>query len=133
MGHDVVMSPGYPCYFDHYQSSHENEPQAWGGLNGIKDVYGFNPVPDEIPEDRRHHILGGQANLWREQIATTDHAEYMMMPRYSALSEALWSGREKSDWEKFQKKMLLQLDRYEALDYNYSESAFTPVLNLNFN
>jgi len=54
------------------------------------------------------------------------------MPRYSALSEALWSGEENSDWSRFQQKMLLQLDRYEALDYNYSESAFTPVIDLNF-
>ncbi len=130
MGHDVVMSPGYPCYFDHYQSSHEDEPQAWGGLNGIKDVYGFNPIPDEIPDGKRHYVLGGQANLWTEQIATPDQAEYMMMPRYSALSEALWSGPDKSDWARFEQKMILQLHRYEALDYNYSGSAFTPDLSI---
>ena len=132
MGHDVVMSPGYPCYFDHYQSNHADEPQAWGGLNGIKDVYGFNPIPSDIPKEKKHHILGGQANLWTEQIATPEHAEYMMMPRYSALSEALWSGPEKSNWEYFEQKMIMQMFRYEALGYNYAHSAFTPVIETDY-
>ncbi len=129
-GHDVVMSPGYPCYFDHYQSGHEDEPQAWGGLNGIRDVFGFNPIPDEIANEKSHHILGGQANLWTEQIAETEHAEYMMMPRFSALSEALWSGSETKNWERFEQKMILQLHRYEAKGYHYSESAFTPAIQV---
>jgi hexosaminidase len=132
MGHEVVMSPGYPCYFDHYQSGHVEEPQAWGGLNGIRDVYGFNPVPQEIPEEHKHYILGGQANLWTEQIATAEHAEYMMMPRYSALSEALWSGQPKKNWEAFEQKLIQQMDRYEKLGFNFARSAFTPLLHVKY-
>ena len=128
MGHDVVMSPGYPCYFDHYQSAHEAEPQAWGGLNGIKDVYGFDPVPRDIPKDKRKHILGGQANLWTEQVATPAHAEYMMMPRYSALGEVLWSGPDNTNWERFEQKMITQLNRYEGLGYHFAKSALIPRL-----
>ncbi len=125
-GHDVVMSPGYPCYFDHYQGRHDKEPQAWGGLNRLKDVYGFNPLPDEIDHSKGHHILGGQANLWTEQIETFEHVERMILPRYSALAEALWLQPEKKYWNGFKKKLSVQLKRYQHLGYRYSESAFTP-------
>ena len=31
-GHDVILTPGSHCYFDHYQSENENEPLAIGGF-----------------------------------------------------------------------------------------------------
>ena len=36
MDHDVVMTPGYPLYFDHYQAGPEGEPQAFGGMNTLR-------------------------------------------------------------------------------------------------
>lgn len=128
LGHAVVMSPGYPCYLDHYQSPHDDEPQAWGGLNGIRDLYGFDPVPAGLPASRRHLILGGQANLWTEKVATPEHAQYMLLPRYSALAEVLWSGEAKSSWEVFQTKLAVQLRRYESAGFVYANGAFSPWL-----
>ena len=40
-GHDVVMAPQKPTYFDHYQSKDPKEPQAIGGHNSLADVYAY--------------------------------------------------------------------------------------------
>jgi hypothetical protein len=48
-------------------------------------------VPAELNAEEAARILGGQANLWTEYIATGAHAEYMLFPRLAALAEAVWS------------------------------------------
>ncbi|GAA3577041.1 glycoside hydrolase family 20 protein [Snuella lapsa] len=131
-GHDVVMSPGSPCYFDHSQGKSEFEPPSWGGYNNLLKVYDFNPVPEAISKDKKHHILGGQANLWTEQIKDMKHLQYMMLPRVCALSEALWCSSDKKDKEQFIKKMDIHFDRLKELGYNYAESALTPDYNVGF-
>jgi len=132
-GHDVVMSPGSPCYFDHSQGKSEFEPPSWGGYNNLLSVYDFNPVPEEISEDKKHHILGGQANLWTEQIKTLQHIEYMLLPRLSAISEALWTRTEQKNKEYFIDKLDFHFDRLTAQGYNYAASALTPDYNVVYN
>lgn len=128
-GHDVVMVPLDYVYFDHYQGQNPCEPQAWGGFNGVKRVYSFDPVPQGIAPENAHHVLGGQANLWTESIRTSEHAEYMLLPRLAALSEALWTDTTAKDWKRFERKLDHQYDHYAAKGWNYSESAFTPYIS----
>ncbi len=35
MEHNVVMTPGKPLYFDHYQFNPDEEPVAIGGFNSL--------------------------------------------------------------------------------------------------
>ena len=132
-GHDVVMSPGSPLYFDHNQGKSEFEPPSWGGYNSLLNVYSFNPVPDDIAENKRHHILGGQANLWTEQIKSLSHIEYMMLPRLSALSEALWTSPVLKNKQEFIKKMDVHFDRFKEMNYNYAGSALSPDYEVTYN
>jgi len=129
-GHYVVMSPGSPCYLDHSQGLSVYEPDAWGGNNPLMSIYDFYPVPKELDIEGRRHILGGQVNLWTEKVATWDHVEYMTLPRLSALSEVDWTAPENKDRDFFIKKIDTQLDRFIELGYNYAESAFTPVADV---
>lgn len=125
-GHDAVLAPLNYVYFDHYQGRHPDEPQAWGGYNGIPRVYSFDPMAEGVLPGNEKHILGGQANLWTESISKADHIEYMLLPRLAALSEALWTPREEKNWERFERKLDRQYDRYAEKGWNYAESAFTP-------
>jgi hexosaminidase len=90
-GHAVVMSPGKPCYFDHYQHDPALEPIAIGGMNRLADVYAYNPVPDDLEPEAARWIMGAQGNLWSEYLYNWDKVEYMVLPRMIALSEVLWS------------------------------------------
>ncbi|NEW85104.1 MAG: family 20 glycosylhydrolase [Mariniphaga sp.] len=123
-GHDVVMTPGTPCYFDHYQGPMDQEPLAIGGYNPLNKVYGFNPVPPELDAEAAKHILGGQANLWTEYIPNFKQVEYMTFPRIAALAEALWSPKEVRNWEDFSRRIQILMKRYDQMGINYSKSAF---------
>jgi hexosaminidase len=125
-GHDVVMSPGSPCYFDHNQGRSEFEPPSWGGYNNLLKVYDFDPIPEDIRPDKVMHILGGQANLWTEQIPTLVHAQYMLLPRLCALSEALWTKQSQKNQEWFIQKIDVHFDRLSELKYNYAYSSLSP-------
>lgn len=105
MGHDVVMSPGYPCYFDHYQAGPEGEPLAIGGMNTLKNVYDYEPIPAELTEDQAKFVLGAQANIWTEYITTVSHLQYMFLPRMLALAEVVWSPAENRNWEDFNRRL----------------------------
>jgi len=123
-GHDVVMTPQSPCYFDHYQGPGNQEPVAFGGYNPLSKVYDFNPVPEELNAEAAKHILGAQANLWSENVPNIKHAEYMAFPRIAALAEVLWSPKEVHNWEDFSRRIQLFMKRYDLMGINYAKSAY---------
>ena len=124
-GHDVIMTPGSHCYFDHYQSDPATEPLAFGGYTPIKKVYAFEPVPnDSLTDEQQKHILGAQGNLWTEYIHNLKEAEYMAYPRASALAEVLWSPAGTRNWDDFSKRLLNHFRRLDALDVRYSKNIF---------
>ncbi len=119
--HYVIMTPGNPCYFDHYQSKNrENEPFAIGGYNPLKAVYEYNPVPEELPEEKQKYILGSQANVWTEYISTNRQVEYMVFPRLCALSEVVWTGDKKTGYEDFKSRLRNKhFSRLQNMNVNY--------------
>ena len=91
-GHTIVRAPVSHTYFDFYQAEPTSgEPLAIGGLLTLPTVYGFDPCEGIAPE-ARGAVLGGQAQLWTEYIATRDYLDYMAYPRACALAETLWAG-----------------------------------------
>jgi hexosaminidase len=124
MGHQVVMTPGSHCYFDHYQGDPAIEPLAIGGHTTLAKVYAYEPIPEELNADQAKLILGAQANVWTEYMPTPSHVEYMVFPRLAALSEVLWSPKEARDWGNFSKRMETQYKRYDSLGIHYALSAF---------
>jgi len=124
-GHYVVMSPGTHCYFDQYQANPATEPRAIGGYTTLKKVYSFNPVPDALSEDEEKYIMGAQANLWTEYIPNGDHAEYMVLPRMTALAEVLWLPEEKLDWKDFSHRINSFFKRFDIMGLNYSRGSYS--------
>lgn len=131
MGHDVVMTPGNPLYFDHYQGDPALEPFGIGGFNTLKRVYTYDPVPKELNKEQAKHILGAQANLWAEFIKSAVHAQYMVLPRMVALSEIVWSPKEDRDWDSFNKRLQTHFKSFDQRGLVYSKGNFrveiTPV------
>jgi hexosaminidase len=124
MKHNVVMSPGTPCYFDHYQGDPETEPRAFGGFNTLKKVYNYEPIPAEITSEDAKYVLGAQANLWTEMISTREGAEYMILPRLLALSEVLWSPKRERNWLDFNQRLQPHLVGFEQKGLHYSKGNF---------
>ncbi|MEY3498341.1 MAG: hypothetical protein RL308_10 [Bacteroidota bacterium] len=124
MGHDVIMTPGSPCYFDHYQGDPETEPLAIGGFNTLKKVYKYEPIPAELNAEQAKRVLGSQANLWTEYIPTAEQAEYMILPRMPALAEVLWSSKEQRNWENFNQRLQPHLEGFEQKGLHYSKGNY---------
>jgi hexosaminidase len=119
--HDVIMTPGNWCYFDHYQDTSKTEPIAIGGFTPVSEVYSYEPLPSQLTAEEAKYILGAQANLWTEYIATPEYAEYMAYPRACALAEVVWSPKEGKDYNDFLKRMQAHLKRLDQRNVNYAK------------
>jgi len=123
-GHDVIMCPVSHCYYDYYQANPDFEPVAIGGFTSLKKVYSFEPVPEELDEIQAKHVLGGQGNIWTEFIPTPEQAEYMALPRMTALAEVLWSPVELIDWDSFRERLETQEKRFYLMGVNFSQGSW---------
>jgi len=122
-GHDVIMTPGNWCYFDHSQIKNDDSVTI-GGYLPINKVYAYEPIPASLSNQEAMHILGAQANVWTEYIGNEKKLEYMLFPRISALSEVLWSPKEKRNWLNFEPRLQNEFKRYDWLKINYSKAYF---------
>ena len=125
MGHDAIMTPNTFFYLDYYQSlDKENEPLAIGGYLPVEKCYSYEPTTEGMTEEEKAHILGVQANLWTEYIATADHLHYMLLPRLAALAEVQWCQPEVKDWERFLDSADEFCGIYDIMEYKYGNHLF---------
>jgi hexosaminidase len=127
MGHDVVMTPTTFAYLDYQQGEQTIEPLIYADLR-LSKCYSFNPVPEGVDSK---YILGGQGNLWTEQVVTLHHAEYMTWPRGWALSEDFWSPNASKNWANFIQRVEKQFDRSDVEGVNYSTAIYDAIINVN--
>ena len=126
LGHDVVMTPTTYAYLDYQQGERTVEPPIYAGLRLTK-CYSFDPVPEGVDAK---YILGGQGNLWTEQIVTLHHAEYMTWPRGWALAEDFWSPNSSKNWTNFIQRVENQFPRADLEGVNYSTAIYDAIINV---
>jgi len=108
-GHDVVMTPMKPCYFDYGYPSNDSEK-----------VYAWDPVPDEfLDTPAESQFLGSQGNVWTEWMETPSRVEYMILPRMLAMAEILWSPRDRRDFSDFSTRLNAYYPRLDIMGVNY--------------
>ena len=122
--HNVILTPGSHCYFDHYQSENENEPLAIGGFLPLEKVYSFYPIPEELTSDESKYVLGAQGNVWTEYMPTETQVEYMVFPRILAMSEVVWSNPKLKNYENFILRVEHFNKRLNALNINYANHLY---------
>ncbi|MBV8253818.1 MAG: family 20 glycosylhydrolase [Chitinophaga sp.] len=127
-GHDVVMTPGAYCYFDHYQADPATQPEAQGGYLPVEKVYSYNPDPFQPGALESKHILGVQANIWTELIPNTSHLEYMTYPRLPALAEVAWTNKDQKDFADFQRRLQSHYLLLQRLYVNYCRPSYTVTI-----
>ena len=130
-GHDVVLATAPTLYLDNRQSTSPSEPPGRGTVIALRDIYGFDPGnpphPAGTPEldaAARKHVLGVQAALWTEHIASDDRLEQMALPRAAALAEIGWTASSRLDFSNFVARLPAMMARYQALGLNADDGAF---------
>lgn len=126
LGHDVVMTPTTFAYLDYQQGESTIEPPIYANLR-LNKCYSFDPVPEGVDAK---YILGGQGNLWTEQIVTLRHAEYMVWPRGWALAEDFWSPKASKNWNNFIQRVEKQFARADVAGINYSPAVYDAIINI---
>jgi hexosaminidase len=106
-GHDVIVSPTSHCYYDYPVD-----------VTDMQKVYSFDPVPPELTDDERKHVLGSEGNMWSE-YAPQELIDDRLFPRMLALSEVIWTYPAERDYEEFRQRVQKHYDRLDLLGVNY--------------
>ena len=106
-GHDAVMTPIEYCYLDHY-----HKPGAQDIYTPLEKVYSFEPAPSDLPPKFQSHILGAEAVLWTEYVASLPQAQRVIFPRACAIAEVTWTSKEGKNWESFQRRISVDERRH---------------------
>lgn len=127
----AIMTPHYSLYFDYNQGEDPSkEPLSIGEYLPVKKVYDYEPIDPKLTPEQGKYILGAQANLWTEYIASPAHAQYMLLPRLAALAEVQWTAPEKKNYADFLKRLGNLLNYYQKEGYHYAKHILgvTPVI-----
>lgn len=124
LGHEVVMTPSSFAYIDYAQGDHSVEVPVYSDLY-LKKAYEFEPVSEGVDPK---YILGGQANLWTENIPTLQQAFYMTFPRAFATIESLWSPAENKNWDNFAFRVEKQFKRFDSYDKSICKAVYDPII-----
>ena len=123
LGNHVIMSPNSNCYLDYYQTRDvDNEPLAIGGYLPLETSYALDPY-NQLNDEQRKYILGVQGNLWTEYIDNYPYAQYMALPRLSAIAEVGWS-YDRKDYASFMQRMRHLTQLFDYYGYNYCKHEF---------
>jgi hexosaminidase len=117
-GSDVIVTSP-PLYFDAAQGDPAQEPPASTYVSTLEQVYADSVMPPGLRRADAAHVIGVQANVWTEHIATADQLFRMTLPRELALAEIAWTPRSKKNWSSFLARLPLQFAWLEAHGYPF--------------
>jgi hexosaminidase len=115
----AIMSPTSHCYFDYELDA----------IN-LEKVYSFEPIPKELSQSESKFIIGGECNMWSER-APQELIDSKVFPRILAMSEVLWSEKEK-DYTEFSNRIEKHYPKLENLGVNYGYEKTPIKFNSNF-
>src|SRR5688500_5483749 len=126
MQHEVVMSPTDFAYLDYMQGDEATETRIYASLR-LNKTYSFDPMPPGVDPK---YIKGAQANLWAEQIYNFRTVQYMLWPRTLAVSESVWSPKEKKNWNHFVNRVEKHFERFAVADTKFSPAMYDPIFSV---
>jgi hexosaminidase len=97
----------------------------WAAYIDVRDAYDWDPAT-AVPGVPESALLGVEAPLWTETIATIRDVEYMAFPRLAALAEVGWSPAGQRQWEEFRTRLGAQAPHWSALGINFYRSPQVP-------
>ncbi|MFF1416906.1 beta-N-acetylhexosaminidase [Streptomyces sp. NPDC058280] len=126
-GTRLILSPADRVYLDMKYDKNTVLGQSWAGYTEVDRSYDWNPATylaaAGVPEDA---VLGVEAPLWTETLATNDQLEVMAFPRLPGVAELGWSPAATHDWDTYKTRLAAQGPRMAALGIDYYRSPLVP-------
>ena len=119
------MSPANRAYLDMQYDPTSYLGLFWAGRIEVRDAYSWDPASlmEGVGEGS---ILGVEAPLWTETLATIREVESMAFPRLAAIAEVSWSTQAARDWDDFKVRLGGQGPRWQAMGVNFYSSPQIP-------
>jgi hexosaminidase len=121
----LILSPGNRAYVDMKYDHDTALGLDWAGLIPIKTAYDWDPAT-LVPEAPAPAILGVEAPLWTETLATMRDVEFLAFPRLAAIAELGWSPAPRHNWDDFRRRLGAQGPRWTALGVNFYRAPEIP-------
>ncbi len=118
LGHTVIMSPVSHCYMNFKNYPSFEEPGRLG-CTTVDKAYSYTPVTEKMSDECKSKVIGGECSLWSEALPSSKVAEYLIFPRFCALSEAMWLDEKNKDFERFEKALPLHKQRLKEMNILY--------------
>lgn len=124
-GNPVILSPADRLYLDMKYDKETKQGLAWAGYVPVRRAYDWDPgtYMTGLPESA---VLGVEAPLWTETIATREDWEQMAFPRVLGLAELGWSPAATRDWTSYRLRLAAQGPRLDAQDVAYHRAPDVP-------
>jgi hexosaminidase len=124
-GARVVMSVADRAYLDMKYDAGTAIGLTWAGTVDLRRAYDWDPaaVAAGVPETA---LLGVEAPLWSETLASIRDVEFLAFPRLAAIAEVGWSRQQDRNWEDFRIRLGNQGPRWTALGMNFYRAPEIP-------
>jgi hexosaminidase len=124
-GTRVILSPGNRTYLDMKYTPETPLGKDWAGPIEVRDAYDWDPAThlDGVPAAA---VLGVEAPLWTETVASLADIEFMTFPRLPAIAELGWSPPSTHDWPDFRRRLARQGARWHAAGITFHRSRQVP-------
>jgi hexosaminidase len=121
-GHKFILSPASRVYLDIKYDASTSLGLDWTKQYiEARDTYEWDPasILEGVTEES---VLGVEAELWTETIATVDDMDTMLFPRLPACAEIGWTPREKRHWEEYCRRLANHGQRLAAMGIKFYRS-----------
>ena len=119
------MSVADRAYLDMKYDSATAIGLTWAGIVDVRRAYDWDPaaVTAGVTEAA---LLGVEAPLWSETLASIRDVEFLAFPRLAAIAEVGWSRQQDRIWEDFRVRLGSQGPRWTALGMNFYRAPEIP-------
>ncbi|MCW3116934.1 MAG: Beta-N-acetylhexosaminidase [Chitinophagaceae bacterium] len=124
-GAKIMMSPAIKAYLDMKYDSTTKLGQHWAAYIEVDSAYSWNPAT-LVQGIGYENILGIEAALWTETIATMDDIEYMVFPRLPGYAEIGWSPVAGRSWDEYKIRLGNHGSRMKAMNVDFYKSKRVP-------
>jgi hexosaminidase len=124
-GAKVIMSLANKAYLDMKYDDRTPIGQNWAANISVEDSYAWDPATlvKDVPASA---LLGVEAPIWTETLATMQDVEFLLFPRLAAIADVAWAQPAGRNWNEFKVRLGAQAPRWSVLGINFYRSPAVP-------
>lgn len=117
----VILSPAHKAYLDMKYDSTSIHGLHWAGYIPVDSAYNWSPE-----SFGKRNIMGIEAPLWSETIATRSEMEYLAFPRIIGYAELGWTTANNRNWADYRQRLAQQAAYLKRHNINYYRAPEIP-------